>query len=278
MPDWRVRAAYRAYRPFERAVLARASAIVVTSAAYAEASIALAPWRDKLHVVPLGIDAADPRPASSPAWPSPASLKLLGVGRLSHYKGHAVLLEAMAGSPDSSLVLVGEGEESARLRALAARLEIADRISFVGEIDDADLQAALCGCRPASCCPRSIAARHSDWSCSRPCAQAWRSVASDIPGSGVGHVIDDGNSGMLVPPRDPQALAVAIERARDASLRKRLGEAGRAALAGMLHAGEICPGDPRAVSRRAGSTFASSRASRLNRAGTMCRIRRFVLV
>ena len=226
MPDWRVRAAYRIYRPFERAVLARASAIVVTSAAYAEASIALAPWKDKLHVVPLGIDTAGPGPASIPAWPYPASLKLLCVGRLSHYKGHAVLLEAMARSPGSSLVLVGKGEESARLRALAASLEIADRVSFVGEIDDADLQA-LYAAADLFVLPSIDRSEAFGLVLLEAMRAGLATVASDIPGSGVGTVIDDGNSGMLVPPRDPQALAVALDRARDASLRKRLGEAGR---------------------------------------------------
>lgn len=230
MPDWRVRAAYRMYRPFERAVLARASAIVVTSAAYAEASMALAPWKAKLHVVPLGIDAADSGPASSPGcpdWPSPASLKLLGVGRLSHYKGHAVLLEAMVRTPGSSLVLVGEGEESARLRALAARLQIEDRIRFVGAVDDSALQA-LYAAADLFVLPSLDRSEAFGLVLLEAMRAGLAIVASDIPGSGVGQVIEDEESGILVPPRDSQALALALQRASDASLRKRLGEAGRA--------------------------------------------------
>ena len=46
-PDWRLRTAYRVYRPFEQATLARARAIVATSQAYLDASVALAPWHAK---------------------------------------------------------------------------------------------------------------------------------------------------------------------------------------------------------------------------------------
>jgi glycosyltransferase involved in cell wall biosynthesis len=226
MPDWRVRAAYRLYRPFERAVLARASAIVVTSLAYAQASVALAPWKAKLHVVPLGIGAAQPGTASSADWPSPGSLKLLSVGRLSHYKGHAVLLEAMARTPGSSLMLVGKGEESARLRALAASLDIENRVSFVGEIDDADLQA-LYAAADLFVLPSLDRSEAFGLVLVEAMRAGLATVASDIPGSGTGQVIEDAESGILVPPRNPQALAHALERARDPSLRQRLGEAGR---------------------------------------------------
>jgi glycosyltransferase involved in cell wall biosynthesis len=52
------------------------------------------------------------------------------------------------------------------------------------------------------------------------------------PVSGIPEVVQDGRSGLLVPPRDPEALAVAIERLLgDAKLRRALGEGAREALA-----------------------------------------------
>jgi glycosyltransferase involved in cell wall biosynthesis len=51
-------------------------------------------------------------------------------------------------------------------------------------------------------------------------------VATDI--SGVSELVEDGVTGLLVPPGDPAALAAAIERlVRDPALRHRLGAAGR---------------------------------------------------
>jgi glycosyltransferase involved in cell wall biosynthesis len=53
-------------------------------------------------------------------------------------------------------------------------------------------------------------------------------VASDIPGSGVGFVVRDGETGMRVPPNDTDALTSALRHlAADASLRQRFGEAGQ---------------------------------------------------
>jgi glycosyltransferase involved in cell wall biosynthesis len=52
-------------------------------------------------------------------------------------------------------------------------------------------------------------------------------VASAIRGSGVGEVVSDGETGLLVEPGDPHALAAAIERLCDARMRERLGVAGR---------------------------------------------------
>jgi glycosyltransferase involved in cell wall biosynthesis len=52
-------------------------------------------------------------------------------------------------------------------------------------------------------------------------------VASAIPGSGIGEVVGDGESGLLVPPGDAVALAAALARMRGADLRARMGARGR---------------------------------------------------
>jgi glycosyltransferase involved in cell wall biosynthesis len=53
-------------------------------------------------------------------------------------------------------------------------------------------------------------------------------IASAIPGSGVGEVVADGETGLLVRPGDADALADALKKLDDAALRTRLGEGGRA--------------------------------------------------
>ena len=52
-------------------------------------------------------------------------------------------------------------------------------------------------------------------------------VASAIPGSGISEVVADGETGLLVPPGDADALASALVRLRDADLRARMGARGR---------------------------------------------------
>lgn len=70
---------------------------------------------------------------------------LLSVGRLVDVKGHRVLIEALAllapTRPGLRLRVVGEGPERGSLEALAARLGIADRVTFVGALDRERLAA-----------------------------------------------------------------------------------------------------------------------------------------
>ncbi|WP_257387760.1 glycosyltransferase, partial [Tahibacter caeni] len=74
-----LRAAYPLYRPWEQALLRRADRVIATSAAYRDASHALAPWHDKTVVVPLALgEAAAPLPAA-PLWPA-GRRRLLAVG------------------------------------------------------------------------------------------------------------------------------------------------------------------------------------------------------
>ncbi len=226
MPDWRVRLAYRAYRPFEQAVLARASAIIATSQPYLDASDALSRWHSKARVIPLGIDGepADER-RDTPALP--AGLHLLAVGRLSHYKGFDILLDALAHVPDARLVLVGTGEEDERLRERARALGLADRVAFRGDVDDDTLRALY---RTADVFVLPSLDRSEAFGI--VLLEAMRAgvavVASDIPGSGVRHVVADGVSGVRVPRGDAVALAGALRTlATDPQRRASLGAGGR---------------------------------------------------
>ena len=225
MPDWRVRAAYRLYRPFEQAVLTRAPVIIATSQAYVDASEALSDWKQKTTVIPLGIAQAQQSLGNAPTWPVEGSLRLLGVGRLSHYKGFAILLAALAKATNASLVLIGEGEESRRLRDQVARLGIQDRISFVGELSDQDLQAAY-----AAADALVLPSLDRSEAFGLVLLEAMRAgvavIASDIPGSGVGQVIEHERSGLLVRPGDVDSLATALARISEPRLRASLADAG----------------------------------------------------
>jgi glycosyltransferase involved in cell wall biosynthesis len=224
-----LRLAYPVYRRFEHALNRRAAAIVATSQAYLDASRALQAHRAKTRVIGLGLDdAPQPEPPATPlAWPAPG-LKLLAVGRLSYYKGFDVLLDALARCPGVSLLLIGEGEQRARLQSLAQQLDIAARVRFAGHATDAELEAAYRDC-DLFCLP-SIDRAEAFGIVLLEAMRAARAVlASDIPGSGVGWVVQAERTGELVPPRDVAALATALERLRDApDLRARYGAAGRA--------------------------------------------------
>jgi glycosyltransferase involved in cell wall biosynthesis len=226
-PDWRLRTAYRVYRPFEQAVLARAKTIIATSQPYLEASHALASWRAKTRIVPLGIEAMPLASAAAPAWPPGDGLRLLAVGRLGSYKGFDVLIDALARVRDARLLLVGDGECRNALREQALARGVDARIAFAGEIDDDTLVAAY-----AAADAFVLPSLDRGEAFGLVLLEAMRArlpvVASAIPGSGVGFVVADGDTGLLVPPANADALANAIERLHDRALRERLGAAGHA--------------------------------------------------
>jgi glycosyltransferase involved in cell wall biosynthesis len=225
-----LRMAYRSYRPWEQALLKRARAIVATSQSYLDASDALAPWRDKVRVVPLGIAALAQSSAlgagPSALWPG-AGLRLLAVGRLSYYKGFDVLLRALADVPQAQLLLIGSGECDAALRAHAQDLRVAERVQFAGHVDDATLVRAYAQAN-VFCLPSTERAEAFGLVLLEAMRAELPTIASNIPGSGVGFVVREGETGLLVPPGDVAALAAAIRKlAADESLRRRLGAAGK---------------------------------------------------
>lgn len=226
-PDWRLRVGYRAYRPFEQALLARAQAVIATSQAYLDASLALAPWRSKTQVIPLGI-AEEARVEGHPgSWPAGEGLRLLAVGRLSRYKGFDVLIDALVARSEDRLLLIGAGDCETQLRAQAQARGVSARVAFAGDVDDASLAQAYAGAEVFV-----LPSRDRGEAFGLVLLEAMRAglpvVASAIPGSGVASVIADGESGLLVPPDDAAALAAALARFDDAGMRTRFGAAGRA--------------------------------------------------
>ncbi len=215
----------------ERRLLGRADAVVATSPSYLASSPALAGFRDKCRVVPLGL--ADP--AGGPEEEHPAvnflrvapGLKVLCVGRLSHYKGLAVLCAAAAQVPEVSLCLVGEGEERPALEQAVARLGLGSRVLLAGGLSDAAKAACYAAC-DVLCLPSLSRSEAFGLVLLEAMARGKPCVASAVDGGGPGYVVQDGETGLLVPPGDAAALAAALRRlAGDGRLRARLGAAGR---------------------------------------------------
>lgn len=225
-PDWRLQFGYRMYRPFEQALLKRVQAIVATSQAYLDASPALAPWRAKARTIPLGVDDVALPPARAGLWPAGEGLRLLAVGRLSHYKGFDVLIEALAGASGARLLLVGEGECAGELRAAATKHGVADRVRFAGAVDGETLLEAY-----ASADVFVLPSLNRGEAFGLVLLEAMRArlpvIASAIPGSGIGEVVVDGETGRLVEPGNAAAIAASIAQLDDAALRQRMGSDGR---------------------------------------------------
>ena len=151
--------------------------------------------------------------------------KIVGVvARLEPEKGHPTLLEAwpavLRAVPDTYLLIVGEGSRRDALEAQARELQIAHRVVFTGRRDDVPaVTAALdVAVLPSYREAQGLSVLEA-MALSRPV------VASNV--GGIPEMIEDGVTGLLVPPHDAEALATAIVRLlRDHPYADTLGRAG----------------------------------------------------
>lgn len=227
------RRALRLYQPLQRWLLARADSIVATSQRYADASTALAPWRSKLTVLPLGIgdNARSSDEQSVQALRSAfAGRKLVfALGRLVDYKGFDVLIDAAGLLPSDAVVLIGgNGPIFDRLQARVRSLGLQDRVRLIGPIDDSELmtyhRAADVFCLPSISRAEAFGvAMLEAMSAGKPV------VCTDVAGSGLAWVNRDGETGLLAPPGDHVSLAGSLRQVlSDANLARRLGGGARA--------------------------------------------------
>jgi glycosyltransferase involved in cell wall biosynthesis len=183
--------------------------------------------RHKLVVVPNAV--AIPATVPAPDRALRASLLdgrpdylVLTPARLDEQKGHADLLAAAVEVPEATFALAGEGPLRAELEELARRLGVADRCLFLGHRDDvpALLAAADLFVLPSHFEGLPVSVLEA---MSAGCPV----VATEI--GGTDEAVVDGESGLLVPPRNPAALGAAIRRMRDEpELARRLAAGGRA--------------------------------------------------
>lgn len=147
------------------------------------------------------------------------------LARLTPNKGTADLIEAVARVPDPThrlrLIVAGDGEQRNSLEAQASE-HLQDRALFLGRVPDtADVYAAA----DVFCLP-SIADEGFGLVFIEAAFHGVPSIGTNI--GGIPEAIADGKTGLLVPVKDPAALAEAIVRLRDdPALRQRLGEAAR---------------------------------------------------
>lgn len=227
-------AAIRLHRPFHRAALARADAIIASSDEYARSSPALRDWLGKTRIVPYGIDLERYAPSrgaqgasgkrllsgqrSAPAEP------VLFAGRLCYYKGTEVLLDA-ARRIDAPIAVAGDGPWRRRLHAQARRLGLGEQVRFLGAVPEEELIGRMRASRvfvfPSTGRAEAFGiAQLKAMACGLPV------VSSELPG--VRWLNRDGETGICVPAGDAMALASAVNRLlRDEPLRTRLAEGAR---------------------------------------------------
>ena len=222
---------YRPNRVFAPYYYNRAvDGVAAISSGVADALVSAGVTRERITIIPSGVDVEHFRP------PTPderaASRAALGLGAqeiaignvamLEPRKGHHTLLEAIARfahgtHPEFVCWIGGDGSQREQLRAEAERLGIAKLVRFVGRIDDPRslLWALDIFAMPSLKEGLGVALLEAS-----ACGLA--AVASEVGG------IRDVGTGLLVPPRDSEALATALRQLLESSeVRARLGERAR---------------------------------------------------
>lgn len=214
-----------AHLALQRLAYSSAHRIVANSLAAARRLRHEGVGRQRILMIPNGID-----PRDFAAIPALDGLRtprvVVSVGGLRAEKGHRVLIEAapsvVARHPEVEFRLVGEGPEEARLRRMADERGIGGAVRFLGYTRNvaASLEQAGVFVLPSltEAFPNALM---------EAMAAGRAVVASDV--GGVGELVEDNATGLLVPPADPAKLAAAISRLLDdAELARKLGRRARA--------------------------------------------------
>jgi len=192
----------------------------------------------RLRIIPRGVDPRrfDPQavpPAQVAAlrrdWgAAPGQAAILLPGRMTRWKGQAVLVEALPRLPGALAVLAGGGVEAfaRELRARAAALGVADRLRLLGHVPDLAVamlaaDVVVHASTDAEAFGRTVIEAQA---MGRPI------IASDL--GGPRETVEEGVTGWRVPPGDAAALAAALARvlALPPGARAAVGAAARAAV------------------------------------------------
>lgn len=220
------------YRPLLRRALTSARAVIVPTEHHITTSAELLATADRSHhvVIPFGFDLdrfTRPHPRAADLRASRPGKVILALGRHVYYKGFDVLIRALpAIDPAVRLVIGGTGPLTATWQDLARATGVADRVDFVGMVDEDELpawyQACDLFCLPAVSQAEAFGIVQLEaMACGKP-------VVSTRLNNGVDFVNQDGVTGLLVPPGDVAALAESLNRLlTDEMLTRRLGAQGK---------------------------------------------------
>jgi rhamnosyl/mannosyltransferase len=229
----RQRALWPLFAPVRRAILAKSRRVIVPTEQHIRYSDVLPSVRDKCVVVPFGISPEryaldDGARAQAAELRARHGTFVLFVGRLVHYKGLATLIEAMH-DVDAPLVVVGEGPLRAEAEAAIDAFGLRDRVTLVGAVSQAALNAYL-EAAAVLALPSVSRAENFGMILLEGMLFGTPLVTTRLP-SGMSAVNEHGTTGFQVEPRDPRALAQALRRLlADEGLRAKMGTAARARL------------------------------------------------
>jgi phosphatidyl-myo-inositol dimannoside synthase len=208
----------RPARGAARAVFGRAGFVTACSADLARRAVALGATPDRMEVVPYGVDTMrfKPDPDARAAHRAQLGLRddaplLFTAGRLVRKKGFEYLIDALSKMPaEATLAIAGTGDLGAELEARARDAHVADRVRFLGNVTQ-DAVGSWFAAADVAVIPsvRDDSGNVDGLPNTVLEALATGTPVIATPAGGIGAVITDGATGLLVRERDPDALASA---------------------------------------------------------------------
>lgn len=202
----------RLYRPVMQRFLASVDRVCATSPRYHETSPVLGLLRQRIDIIPNGLDPDMCPPASAEVlekWRHRLGEGfLLFVGVLRYYKGLHTLVEAASGV-DAPVVIAGDGPEKAALEAQAHE-QGASRVHFLGHVSDED-KSALLQLAGIFVFPSHLRSEAFGMSLVEASMYSKPMISCEI-GTGTSYVNLNEVTGLTVPPEDPAALQAAMRR------------------------------------------------------------------
>jgi glycosyltransferase involved in cell wall biosynthesis len=220
-------------RPLEYMLLVRSDVIVATSQVYADSSNALKLFKKKINIIPIWVP-YQKHEGEGPLLPTILEAQIgskkivLAVGRLVHYKGFNVIIQAaQLLAKNSVIVIVGSGPLERELKKAIDRAGVNDRVVMTGRLSNEALHSLF---KRASlfCLPSISRAEAFGVVLLEAMTYSLPIVAFDIPGSGVPWVNQHGVTGFNVPVGNAKALVDACNLILSCQdLRSRLSSAAR---------------------------------------------------
>ncbi len=191
--------------------------VIVSSPNLLKFSRHLAPFKEKVSVIPFGVDLnyyTSPLADQTSNQTHQRTPNILFVGRLSRYKGLDYLIQAMNNSP-GHLSIVGEGQLKETLMQLTDRLQLTDRVVFCGYVSESELLRKY---QEADILvlPSTDAGEAFGYVLVEAMACGTALISTEL-NTGTSFVNSDGETGLVVPPSDAAALSKAIRVLADNS-------------------------------------------------------------
>jgi phosphatidyl-myo-inositol dimannoside synthase len=203
--------------------------------------LGLDPLAEHVRLVPLGTDPEQFRPgidtrAVRARYGVNGESWALTVARLEPYKGVDTALRAVAQCRregiDLNYLVVGSGKKRKEYQRLAAELDIAGHVRFVGNVPEAELPAVFnLATVYVGASRRADGSRVEGFGVALAEASACGVPVIAGQSGGLAEAVHDGETGLVVNPDEPEAVAAALKRLFDDQLlARRLGQAGRKAI------------------------------------------------